>query len=126
MVCDINSIDIIGVRNDWEIDLFIDFLGKLEDSVEQQTLLLDKIENYLVYLNSTCYCGVNAFFFDNFKVCSWLLISVYFFEYYIAFLLSYIEKSTQLVQEIVKSKILNLIQFFQWKDIIHIRRSLFA
>lgn len=29
------------------------FLGKLEDSVEQQTLLLNKIENYLVYLNST-------------------------------------------------------------------------
>ena len=126
MVCDINSIDIIGVRNDWEIDLFIVFSGKLEDSVEQQTLLLDKIENYLVYLNSTCYCGVNAFFFDNFKVFSWLLISVYFFEYYIAFLLSYIEKSTQLVQEIVKSKILNLIQFLQWKDTIHIRRSLFA
>lgn len=85
MVCDINSIDIIGVRNDWEIDLFIVFSGKLEDSVEQQTLLLNKIENYLVYLNSTCYCGVNAIFFDNFKVFSWLLILVCFFEYHIAF-----------------------------------------
>ena len=126
MVCDINSIDIIGVRNDWEIDLFIVFSGKLEDSVEQQTLLLNKIENYLVYLNSTCYCGVNEIFIDNFKVFSWLLILVCFFEYHIAFLLSYIEKSTQLVQEIVKSKILNLIQFFQRKDNIQIRRSLFA
>jgi len=50
VVYDVNAIDIIGERNDGGIDLFIISSGKLEDSVEQQTLLLDKIENYLVYL----------------------------------------------------------------------------
>ena len=45
MVYDVNSIDIIGERNNGGIDLFIISSGKLEDSVEQQTLLLDKIEN---------------------------------------------------------------------------------
>ncbi len=53
MVYNVNAIDIIGERNDGGIDLFIISSGRLEDSVEQQTLLLDKIENYLVYLNST-------------------------------------------------------------------------
>ena len=53
MVYDVNAIDIIGERNDGGIDLFIISSGKLEDSVEQQTLLLDKIENYLVYLSGT-------------------------------------------------------------------------
>ena len=53
MVYDVNSIDIIGERNDGGIDLFIISSGKFEDSVEQQTLLLDKIENYLVYLRGT-------------------------------------------------------------------------
>lgn len=48
-----NSIDIIGERNDGGIDLFIISSGKLDDSVEQQKQLLDKIENYLIYLNST-------------------------------------------------------------------------
>ena len=52
MIYDVNAIDIIGERNDGGIDLFIISSGKFEDSVEQQTLLLDKIENYLVYLNS--------------------------------------------------------------------------
>lgn len=52
MGCEVNAIDIIGERKDGGIDLFIISLGKLEDSVEQQTLLLDKIEKYLVYLNS--------------------------------------------------------------------------
>ena len=42
MVYDVNAIDIIGERNDGGIDLFIISSGKLEDSVEQQTLLLDK------------------------------------------------------------------------------------
>lgn len=53
MIYDVNSIDIVGERNDGGIDLFIISSGKLEESVEQQSLLLDKIENYLVYLNST-------------------------------------------------------------------------
>lgn len=53
MVYDVNSIDIIGERNDGGIDLFIISSGKFEDSVKQQTLLLDKIENYLVYLGGT-------------------------------------------------------------------------
>ncbi len=53
MISDANSIDIMGERNDGGIDLYIISSGKLDDSVEQQNLLLDKIENYLMYLNSS-------------------------------------------------------------------------
>ncbi|MBQ3559689.1 MAG: hypothetical protein IJA07_09275 [Agathobacter sp.] len=52
MVYDANSIDIIGERNDGGIELYIISSGAFDDSAEQQTLLLDKIENYLTYMNS--------------------------------------------------------------------------
>ena len=50
---DTNSIDIIGERNDGGIDLFIIIEDSIEKSEELQTQLLDKIENYLIYINSS-------------------------------------------------------------------------
>lgn len=52
MFIDTTCIDIFGVRNDGGADLFILTEGPLDDSAETQTLLLDKIENYLGYINS--------------------------------------------------------------------------
>lgn len=49
---DINSIDIVGERVDGCIDLYIVVTESIEKSEELQTQLLDKIENYLVYIKS--------------------------------------------------------------------------
>ena len=49
---DTNSIDIIGKRVDGGIDLVIIVPDGLENSEVTQTQLLDKIENYLKYVNS--------------------------------------------------------------------------
>ncbi len=51
MVYNPNSIDIMGQRNDGGIELYIITKDGLDESAEQQTLLLDKIENYMAYLN---------------------------------------------------------------------------
>lgn len=49
----INAIDILAERNDGKgVELYILPSGKLDSSPETQTLLLDKIENYLTYINS--------------------------------------------------------------------------
>ncbi|MBQ2405107.1 MAG: hypothetical protein II312_00270 [Lachnospiraceae bacterium] len=52
MIYDANSVDIIGERQDGGIDFIIISSGAFDDSPEQQTILLDKIENYIAYLNS--------------------------------------------------------------------------
>ena len=52
MIFDTNKLDVLGQRNDGGVDLCIISSGSLDDSVETQTLLLDKIENYLVYIKS--------------------------------------------------------------------------
>lgn len=52
MIENINNIDILGLRKDGGVDLVIVSTGKLDDSTETQELLLDKIENYLGYINS--------------------------------------------------------------------------
>lgn len=52
MIYDANSVDIIGERQDGGIDFIIVSSGCFDDSPEQQTILLDKIENYIAYLNS--------------------------------------------------------------------------
>lgn len=52
MIYDANSVDIIGERLDGGIDFIIVSSGEFDDSAEQQTMLLDKIENYIAYLNS--------------------------------------------------------------------------
>ncbi len=49
---DVNSIDIVGERVDGCIDLYIVVAELIEESEEIQTQLLDKTENYLVYIKS--------------------------------------------------------------------------
>lgn len=49
---DINLIDIVGERVDGGIDLYIVIVEEIEKSEKLQTQLLDKIENYLVYIKS--------------------------------------------------------------------------
>ena len=51
MVYDSNSIDIMAKKKDCSIVLIIITENGLDESVEQQTLLMDKIENYMAYLN---------------------------------------------------------------------------
>jgi hypothetical protein len=49
----INNIDILGVRQDGKgVDLIIVTSKHLDSSTSTQELLLDKIENYLGYINS--------------------------------------------------------------------------
>lgn len=52
MIYNVNNIDILGERKDGIIELFIISTGGLDESEETQTALLDKIENYLGYINS--------------------------------------------------------------------------
>lgn len=52
MIYDTNSVDIIGERLDGGIEFIIVSSGEFDDSAEPQTMLLDKIENYIAYLNS--------------------------------------------------------------------------
>ena len=51
-VYDANNLDIEAVRKDGSVELFIISSGKFDDSVEQQTLLMDKISNYIGYILS--------------------------------------------------------------------------
>lgn len=48
-IYDVNTIDIEGRRKDGNIELFIISDGGFDDSPEQQTMLMDKIENYMGY-----------------------------------------------------------------------------
>lgn len=52
MFYDADSVDIIAVRKDGGIELLIVSSGKFDDSKEQQNLFLNKISNYIEYLNS--------------------------------------------------------------------------
>lgn len=52
MIENINNIDVFGVRKDGGADLVIVSSGKLDESNETQQILLDKVENYLGYINS--------------------------------------------------------------------------
>ena len=47
-----NNLDIEAVKKDGSVELFIISSGKFDDSEEQQTLLIDKIENYIAYVMS--------------------------------------------------------------------------
>lgn len=48
-----NALDILGVRKDGKgVDLVIATSGHLDSSASTQELLLDKIQNYLGYINS--------------------------------------------------------------------------
>jgi GTPase SAR1 family protein len=49
----IHAVDILALRKDGKgVELYIIASGHLDDSPETQTTLLDKIENYLSYINS--------------------------------------------------------------------------
>ncbi len=52
---DVNTIDIIGQRKDCGLDLFIVLDSNIEDQPDEQTELLDKIENYISYINSDAF-----------------------------------------------------------------------
>ena len=52
MIENINHIDAYGIRKDGGADLVIVSKGTLDESIETQKLLLDKVENYLRYINS--------------------------------------------------------------------------
>lgn len=51
-IYDANNLDIEAVRKDGAIELFIISSGEFDDSAEQQTLLMDKTENYIGYILS--------------------------------------------------------------------------
>ena len=55
MIYDANNLDIIGAKKDGSVNLYIISSGGpggLDDSEETQTLLLDKVQNYLGYIAS--------------------------------------------------------------------------
>jgi len=52
MIHNIDKIDIMAKRKDGGIDMFIISDGSLDASPETQTKLMDKIQNYLGYINS--------------------------------------------------------------------------
>jgi len=51
-VYDANNLDIEAVGQDGSVELFIISSGRFDDSNEQQTLLMNKIENYIGYILS--------------------------------------------------------------------------
>ena len=51
-IYDANNLDIEAIGKDGFIELFIISSGKFDDSNEQQSLLMDKIENYIGYVLS--------------------------------------------------------------------------
>lgn len=52
MIYNADKLDIMAIRKDGGVELYIISSGSLDDSPSTQTLLLDKIENYLNYINS--------------------------------------------------------------------------
>lgn len=47
-----NNLDIEAQKKDGTVELYIISSGKFDDSPEQQTLLMDKVENYIGYILS--------------------------------------------------------------------------
>ena len=47
-----NNLDIEAKKKDGTVELYIISSGKFDDSPEQQTLLMDKVENYIGYILS--------------------------------------------------------------------------
>ena len=52
MIYDVNNIDLIAERKNGGVDLFIISSGEIDASENTQKLLLDKVGNYLGYVNS--------------------------------------------------------------------------
>ena len=53
MIYDANTLDIIGERKDGGLELYIISSGEMDDTPESQTLLLDKVQNYLGYISNS-------------------------------------------------------------------------
>ena len=51
-VYDANNLDFEAQKTDGTVELYIISSGKFDDSPEQQTLLMDKVENYIGYILS--------------------------------------------------------------------------
>ena len=52
MIFDVNNIDLIAKRKDGGVDLFIISSGEIDASAETQKLLIDKVDQYLGYIQS--------------------------------------------------------------------------
>ena len=72
-VYDANNLDIEAVRNNGIIELFIISSGRFDDSAEQQTLLMDKTENYIGYILSDEFKSNHP---DYLKEKVWIVLSL--------------------------------------------------
>ena len=72
-VYDANNLDIEAVRKDGSVELFIISSGKFDDSEEQQTLLMNKTENYIGYVLSDEFKSNHP---DCSKGKSWIVLSL--------------------------------------------------
>ena len=52
MIYDVDKVDLMAKRNDGGLDMFIISSDEIDDSPDTQKLLLDKVDNYLGYVNS--------------------------------------------------------------------------
>ncbi|MEN2777191.1 DUF6572 domain-containing protein [Acetivibrio clariflavus] len=52
MIYNVDKLDILAERKDGGVELYILSSGSLDDTEDTQKLLLDKIENYLDFINS--------------------------------------------------------------------------
>lgn len=68
-----NNLDIEAVKKDGSVELFIISSGKFDDSEEQQTLLMDKIENYIGYILSDEFKSNHP---DCLKEKTWIVLSL--------------------------------------------------
>ena len=73
MIYNANEVDIIGKRKDGGVDLLIISSGPLDFSAETQTLLLDKIQNHLGYLQSDEF---KSEFPSANKYNTWIILSI--------------------------------------------------
>lgn len=72
-IYDANNLDIEAVRLDGAVELFIVSSGKFDDSEEQQTLLMDKIQNYIGYVLSDGFWSNHP---DSLKENVWIVLSL--------------------------------------------------
>ena len=57
MIYNVDQVDLMAERKDGGLDLFIISSGSIDDSPDTQKLLLDKVDNYLCYVNSKTFAA---------------------------------------------------------------------
>ena len=72
-VYDANNLDIEAVKKDGSVELYIISSGNFDDSVEQQTLLMDKVQNYIGYVLSDEFKSTHT---DCLKEKVWIVLSL--------------------------------------------------